>query len=86
MEEEPESFDIGYVDILGLEKACKKKEYEKIPERQLESLEAILSKAQQQRSLGIQLGSQWDGKNITKDNKKEAGKPIYREPSTLGKF
>lgn len=53
MEEEPESFDIGDLDILGLEQACKKKEYDKIPERQLENLEVILSRAQQQRSLGI---------------------------------
>lgn len=33
MEEEPESFDIRNIDILGLEQACKKKEYDKIPER-----------------------------------------------------
>ena len=46
MEEEPKSFDIGDLDILGLEQACKKKEYDKIPERQLENLEVILSRAQ----------------------------------------
>ena len=57
MEEEPESFDIGDLDILGLEQACKKKEYDKIPERQLENLEVILSRAQKQRSLGVQTGS-----------------------------
>jgi len=33
MEEEPESFDIGDLVISGLEQACKKKEYDKIPER-----------------------------------------------------
>jgi len=33
MEEELESFDIGDLDILGLEQACKKKEYNKISER-----------------------------------------------------
>lgn len=33
MEEELESIDIGYLDILGLEKACKTKNYDKIPER-----------------------------------------------------
>ena len=70
MEEEPEGFDIGDLDILGLEQACKKKEYDKIPERQLENLEVILSRAQKQRSLGVQTGSQWDGRNIFKNNKK----------------
>lgn len=33
MEEDPESFDIGDLDIFGLEKSCKKKEYDKILER-----------------------------------------------------
>jgi len=46
MEEELERFDIGDLDILGLEQAFKKKEYDKIPERQVESLEVILSRAQ----------------------------------------
>lgn len=31
MEEEPESIDIRDLDIFGLEQACKKKEYDKIP-------------------------------------------------------
>ena len=31
MEEESESFNIEDLDILGLEQACKKKEYDKIP-------------------------------------------------------
>ena len=33
MEEEPESIDMGELDIFGLEQACKKKEYEKITTR-----------------------------------------------------
>jgi len=45
MEEEPESFNIGDLDILGLEQACKKKEYDKIREQQLENLEVIPSRA-----------------------------------------
>jgi len=32
MEEEPKSFNIKDLNILGLEQACKKKEYDKIPE------------------------------------------------------
>jgi len=46
MEEEPESIDIGDLDILGLEQACKTNNYDNIPERQLENLEVILSRAQ----------------------------------------
>jgi len=53
MEEEPESIDIGDLDILGLEQACKTKSYDKIPERQLDNLEIILSIEQRQRTLGI---------------------------------
>jgi len=74
MEEEPESIDIGDLDIFVLEQACRKKEFDKIPERQLENLEVILSRAQQQRTLGIQPESQWDGKNIPKYNKKRGRK------------
>jgi len=43
MEEEPESIVIGDLDILGLEQACRNKEFYKIPDRQLQSLEVILS-------------------------------------------
>jgi len=74
MKDEPESFNIGDLDILGLEQACKKNEHDKIPEQQLENLEVILSRAQKQRSLGVQTGSQWDGRNIFKDNKKRERK------------
>lgn len=56
MEEEPESFDLGDLDILNLEQACKK-EFDKIPDRQLENLEVVLSRVHQQRTLGIQPGS-----------------------------
>ena len=74
MEEEPESFDIGDLDILWLEQACNKEEYDKIPEQQLENLEVIFPREHKQRSLGIQTGSQWDGTNIFKDNKKRGRK------------
>jgi len=70
MEEEPESIDIGDLDIFSLEQAFKRKEFDKIPDRQLKSLEVILSRGNQQRTLGFQPGSQWDGKNLPKDTKK----------------
>lgn len=74
MEEEPESIDIGDLFILGLEQYCKTNNYDNILERKLENLEIILSRAQQQRTIGIQPGSQWDGRNLTKDNKKRGRK------------
>lgn len=45
MEEEPESVDLTGLDIFELEKVCRKKEYDKIQEHQLSTLETILSKA-----------------------------------------
>ena len=75
MEEEAEGVDIGELDIFTLEQACRKKDFDKISERQIENLAMVLTRAQQhQKSLGIQLGSQWDGKKLFKDSKKEAGK------------
>lgn len=70
MEEELESIDKFDLDILGLEQACKNTKFYKIIDRQLKSLEVVLSRAHQQRSLGIQPGSQCNGKNIPKDTKK----------------
>ena len=85
MEEEPNSINIGDLDILGLEQDCKKKEYDKIPKRQLENLEVILSRARQQRTLGISLEVNGMAKTFLKKTKKEEGKQIFKEPSALGK-
>lgn len=48
MDEEPESIDLGGLDILELEAACKKKEFDRIPEQQLDTMEVILARAYQQ--------------------------------------
>lgn len=45
MDEEPESIDLGGLNILELEQACRKKDYDKIPEHQLITLEVIISRA-----------------------------------------
>jgi len=74
MEEEPKRIDIGELEILGLEHACRTKFFNKIPDRQLENLEEVLSWEQRQKSLGIQTGSPWDGRFITKDIKKRGRK------------
>ena len=47
MEEEPKSIDIRDLDIFSFEKACRRKEFDKLPDRKLESLEVILSRAHQ---------------------------------------
>lgn len=51
MEEEPESVDLIGLDIFELDQACRKKEYDKIQEHQLSTLETILSRAYQQKQL-----------------------------------
>ena len=54
MEEEPESIDLKGLDIFGMQQACKRKDYDKIPEFQLNALEVVISRAYQQQQLGIQ--------------------------------
>lgn len=44
MEEEPERFDLEDLDIFNLEQAYKRKEFDKISNRQLENLEVVLSR------------------------------------------
>ncbi|MCY6488463.1 hypothetical protein, partial [Actinobacillus pleuropneumoniae] len=44
MDEEPESIDLEGLDILELELACKKKDYNNIPELQLNKLEVVISR------------------------------------------
>ena len=67
MEEELESIDLDDLEILALELACHQKDYDKIPNRKIDSLEVVLFCAQQRNSLGIQAGSHWDGKKIIKE-------------------
>lgn len=74
MEEEPESFDLGDIDIFSLEQACKRKELDTILDRQLENIEVVLSRVHQHITLGIQQGGKWDGKHITKYGKKRGRK------------
>lgn len=79
MDKEPESFDLGGLDILELEAACKKKEFDKIPEHQLNTLEVILAREYQQHQLGIQPGSSWDGSLTPRDSKKRGEELIFNE-------
>lgn len=84
MEEDLESLDIGYLDILGLEQACKTGNFEKVPDQQVDNLVVVLNKAQQKYSLRVQIGSPWDGKFITKDNKKRGRKTTLERTIKIG--
>ena len=77
MEEDSESLDLGELDLLGLEDACRRKEFDKINPRQIDTLEVVLSRAQQQKKLGIQLGRHWDSLKVIKESKKRGQKPDW---------
>jgi len=86
MEEDPEHLDIGELDILGLEQACKTGNFEKILEKQVDNLVEVLSQAQRKYSLGVQAGSVWDGKFQTKDNKKRGRKSTLERTIKIGEI
>ena len=86
MEEDTEPLDIGELDILNLELACKTGNFEKIPETQVDNLVEVLNKARTKYSLGVQTGSPWDGKFITKDNKKRGRKTTLERTIKIGEI
>ena len=86
MEEEPESIDVTGLDIIELEIACKKKEYDNIPENQLNNLEVVISRAFNQHQLGIQPGSLWDGSLPPKYTKKRGRKTDLQRTIEIGKI
>ena len=84
MEEEPESIDLGELEILALELSCHQRNYDKIPNRKIDSLEVVLSHAQQSNSLGIQAGNHWNGKKIIKEPKKRGRKTDLQRTIIVG--
>lgn len=86
MEEEPKSVDLNGLDIFELEQTYRKKEYDKIQEHQLSTLETILSRAYQQKKLGIQPECHWDGSLIPKDSKKRGRKTDVQRTIAVGKI
>lgn len=86
MEEEPESMDLTGLDIFELEQVCRKKEYDKIQEHQLSTLETIISRAYQKKQLGIQPGCHWYGTLIPKDSKKRGRKIDHHRTIAVGKI
>ncbi len=86
MDEDQEPLDIGELDIPGLEEACHTKIFERIPEQQVDNLVEVLSRAQKKHSLGVQIGSHWDGRFITKDNKKRGRKSTLERTIQIGEI
>jgi len=86
MDEKPESFDLGEIDIFSLEQACKRKEFDTILDRQLENLEVVLTRVHQHNTLGIQQGGKWDGKHIIKDGKKRGRKTDLQHTILIGEM
>ena len=77
MEEDSEGLELGELDILGLEDSCRRKDFDTINPHQIDKLEKVLSKAHQQKKLGVQLGSHWDSLKITKESRKRGRKPDW---------
>lgn len=84
MEDDSEPIDIGELDILGLEQACKSGNFDKIPDTQVDNLVEILNKAQKKYSLAVQTGSQWEGKFASKDSKKRGRKTALERAIKIG--
>jgi len=86
MDEDPENFDMEGLDIHELELACKKKDYDQIPEMQLNKLEIVLSKVYQQKQLCIQPSSFWVGSLPPRDFKKRERRTELQRTIEVGKI
>lgn len=86
MDEETDTIDIGDLDLPSLEKAFTTNNFDNIPAGQLKNLEEVLSRAQRQKSLGIQTGSPWDRRLIAKDIKKRGRKTILQRTIKVGQI
>lgn len=81
-----EEFNISKLDISKLETACQQKDYALIPLWQIDKIEGVLTRVQHHKSLGIQGGSQWDGRKIHKDTKKRGRKTDLQRTIELGEI
>ena len=84
MEEDLEGIDLGELEILGLEEACRRKDFDNIKPHQIDKLEMVLTRAQQQKKLGVQLRSHWDSLKVTKESKKRGRKTDWQQTITIG--
>ena len=86
MEEDSEGIGFGELDILGLEDACRRKEFDKINPQKIDTLEVVLTEVQHQKKLGIQSGNHWDSLKVIKESKKRGRKPDWQCTITLGEM
>lgn len=86
MDEDTESFDMEGLDLLELEQACKKKNYDQIPKMQLKKLEIVLSKVYQEKQLGIQPSNTWDGSLPLRNFKKRGRRTDLQRTIEVGKI
>lgn len=86
MDEDPENVSLDGLEIFKLETACKQKEYNSIPPWKIDRLEGVLTKAQHNKSLGIQAGSPWDGKKNPQRNKKRGRKTDLQRTIIVGEI
>ena len=86
MEEDSDGIELGDLEIIGLEDACKRKDFDKIKPHQIDTLAEVLSKAQQQEKLGVQLGSHWDSLKVAKESKKRGRKPDWQCTISIGEI
>ena len=86
MDEDSEGFELGELDLPGLEDACIRKDFDNIKPSQIDTLEVVLSKAQQHKKLGIQPGSHWDGLKSIKESKKRGRKLDWLRTIMLGEM
>ena len=81
MEEDPENIDIGELDILGLEQACKTGNFDKIPDRQVDNLVEVLTVHKRNTLLGYRLAVRGMEISSPKTTKSEVGKLLSKELS-----
>jgi hypothetical protein len=67
MSEEGEDLDLGELDLLGLEEACRKKDHQSIPTNQVHLLKEALMKARADQKLGVLLSIHKEAKKGHKD-------------------
>jgi acetate kinase len=84
MDEDMGDLDLGELDLLGLEDACKKHAFHTIAPKQIHLLKEVLNKAKCVARLGIQNNPPIDLKKVVKDLKKRGCKTDLQRIASLG--
>jgi hypothetical protein len=70
MDDDMSDLDLGDIDLLGLEDACKQKAFHAISPKQIQLIKEVLKKSRARFKLGIQNNPQKYPKNVPRDTKK----------------